>query len=102
MCLLRFETANEIHRDENVQQSFPVYSVLEYCKDPVGCKVTSPTFFANFVIEIDWVGLKNNRGLFAWPIIQRPLLSSQWVVGLAQGVGRGGPIWQLEIGNTVA
>lgn len=59
--------------------------MLEYCKDPVGCKVTSPTFFANFGIERDWIGLKSNRGLPARSIIATAF--SGLIVGSRSGSG---------------
>ena len=90
VCLLRFETASEVHRDDlfwckHARQFFLAHSVLEYCKEPVGCIVTSPTFFANFVIKLGWVGLKSNRGLLAGSIIAAAFI--EFTMGSRSGFG---------------
>jgi len=71
--------------------------MLECCKEPVGCKVTSPTFFANFVIELDWVGLKSNCGLFAGPIIAAAFIG--FTVGSRSGSGCRARVTDMAVGN---
>ena len=43
-------------------------------------------FFANFVIELDWVGLKSNRGFLASSVIVAACIA--FIVGSRSGSGR--------------
>ena len=72
--LPRLETTRKVHRGdlswlEGAAQYIFVHTMLEGCKYPICRKVAAPACFADFVMELDWVGFKICRRLSARPIV---------------------------------